>query len=351
MRVTLKDIAAEAGVSLQTVSNVVNGNHARVSTATIDRVLSIVTARGYVPSASARTLAGSASRTIGLIVPAADISRLLLSPYDVDMLGGLEREFRSRGFDLLLRGIVDVAEVREVVQTWNLHGAVLLEFTESQVGALRAVGEAVLVSLDAYADNPAVRSVRIDDFDGGRQAAGHLLRAGHRSVAFAGLMGSTTGVVRERLAGFRAGLASEGVMLSDDAVLDAHASHEAGHALATSLAARWAESRLEPGARPTAIFATADILAIGLIQGFVAAGLRVPRDVSIIGFDNLAAGLYVTPQLTTIAQDFGAKASAVSSLLFTRPAEIGRSASPIVTGVQLIERASVAAPPGGRRGN
>ena len=105
MRVTLKDIAAEAGVSIMTVSNVVNGNRARVSPETIERVQRIVERRGYVPSASARSLAARSSRLIGLLVPAADEDTLTISPHTVAMLGQIERELRKRDYHLLLRGV------------------------------------------------------------------------------------------------------------------------------------------------------------------------------------------------------------------------------------------------------
>jgi LacI family transcriptional regulator len=335
VRVTLRNIADEAGVSLQTVSNVVNGNSARVSPATAERVLEIVRRRGYVPSASARTLAGRTSRTIGLIVPARDAERLLLSPYDVDMLAGLERELRSRGYDLLLRGIDDLSELREVVQAFTLAGAVLLEFSEALVDEVTAVGSAPLVALDAYATNPAVRSVRIDDADGARQAARCLIDAGHTRIAFIGEIGGTHGVVRERLAGFTAELATAGLAVAPGDLIESTSTHHAGYALATELARAW---RAAPDAgHPTAIFAPADILAIGLIQGFADAGVAIPTDVSIIGFDNLAAGTYVTPRLTTVAQDFAAKARAVCDLLFGDGVE-----SPIITTVRLIDRESVA---------
>ena len=327
MRVTLRDIAAEAGVSLQTVSNVVRGNTARVSAATTKRVRAIIADRGYVPNASARSLAANSSRTIGLLVPAGDDAQPLLSPYDVDMLGSLEREFRSRGFDLLLRGISDVSEVRDVVHTWNLFGAVLLEFSEPMLEGLDPLDGSVLVGLDGHIRNPAVLSVRADDEQGGRIAARRLIEAGHRHVAFAGRIGEWTSIVRARLDGFRAELAAAG--LPEPEHLAVPLSHEAGY----SAAAQWRSP-----AAPTAVFAAADILAIGLMQGLTDAGIRVPDDVSVIGFDDLAAGRYVTPRLTTIAQDFTAKSAAVAALLFGE----ADATPPVVTAVRLIERGSVA---------
>ena len=326
MRVTLRDIAAEAGVSVQTVSNVVRGNTARVSPAMTERVRAIIAERGYVPNASARSLAANSSRTIGLLVPARGENQLLLSPYDADMLGSLEREFRARGFDLLLRGINDLDEVREVVQTWNLFGAVLLEFAEADLERLEPIGDSVLVALDAHIRSTTVLSVRADDDGGGRLAARRLVDAGHTRVAFAGQLGTRTTVIRSRLEGFGAELEAAGIL--EPELLPAPLTHEAGYALAE----RWSGNH-----PPTAVFASADILAIGLMQGLSDAGIRVPADVSVIGFDDLAAGQYVTPRLTTIAQDFAAKSAAVCSLLFAETDAV----SPVITSVSLVERESV----------
>ncbi len=330
MRVTLRDIAGEAGVSLQTVSNVVRGRTERVSAATTERVLAIVRERGYVPNASARTLAANVSRTIGLFVPAGDGSQQLLSPYDVAVLGGLERELRVRGFDLLLRGVTGLHEVRELVQTWNLAGAVMLEFAEPVLERIMPIGDAVIVSLDAYIRNPAVLSVRSDDIGGGRLAAGHLIGAGHRRLAFMGSVGRGSTVVGQRFEGFLTETSERGCPEPEH--IPARLTHDEGYALART----WPQSE----DRATAVFAAADILAIGFIQGLSDAGIRVPADVSVIGYDDLAAGQYVTPRLTTIAQDFAAKSAAVGALLFGET----DAASPVVTPVTLIERASVAAP-------
>lgn len=105
VRVTLKDIAQRAGVSMMTVSNVINGNSARVSPATIERIQRIVVELGYVPSHSARSLAAKSSRMVGVLVPAADEESLTISPHNVAIIGQLERELRKRAYDVLLRGI------------------------------------------------------------------------------------------------------------------------------------------------------------------------------------------------------------------------------------------------------
>jgi len=333
VRVTLKDIADEAGVSLMTVSNVINGNRARVSQQTIDRVQAIVDARGYVPSASARSLAANASRLIGLLVPAADEESLLVSPHYMAMSGLLERQLRKHGYHLLLRGVSRPAEVMQAVQSWNLDGAVLLGFNDDDVEGFTVTGRGPIVALDSYAANPLTTGVRSDDLTGGRLAGRHLLDRGHRHIVFAGPPHARSGVVQQRLEGLRSAHAEAGVAWSSERVEAVGADYESGVAFGRRL------RRAHPEA--TAVFGTADILAIGVMEGLRLEGFGVPNDFSVVGFDNIDMSGYVTPKLTTVAQDIVAKAELTARMLL---AEIEREQVPseaVVVDVGLVERESV----------
>lgn len=336
MRVTLKDIADEAGVSLMTVSNVVNGHHAKVSERTIAQVRQIVERRGYVPSASARSLAANASRLVGLLVPSGHDDSLMLSPHNVAVFGILERRLRDRGYHLLFRGVASAAEVDVALKSWNLDGAVLLGFLDEDVDRFSPPSGTPILALDSYSPNPETTGVRSDDFAGGRLAAAHLLARGHRRIVFAGPAFSAVGVVRQRFEGFLQAHRDAGVAWEPDDHATVATTYEAGLALGRAL------HREHPAA--TAVFATADIVAIGLMEGLHLAQRRVPADVSVVGFDNIDIGRYVTPKLTTVAQDVAAKASAAARILL---AEIDGEGSPgetIVLGVELVERASVTSP-------
>ncbi|NNC12945.1 LacI family DNA-binding transcriptional regulator [Planctomonas sp. JC2975] len=299
MRVTLKDIADEAGVSVMTVSNVVNGNRARVSQATIERVQEIVERRGYVPSASARSLAANASRMIGLLVPAADEDSLMVSPHNAAMFGLLERRLRRAGYHLLLRGVARPSEVLEAVRSWNLDGVILLGFVDADVDSFVMDGGPPLLALDSYSANPLTAGVRSDDFEGGVIAASHLLGLGHREILFAGPEFADSGVVQQRHAGFLAAHDAAGVSWDPSRLVPADTTYEAGVELGRRV------RKEHP--RATAVFATADILAAGVLEGLRSSGAAVPGDVSVVGFDDIDLAGYVTPKLTTIAQDVVAK--------------------------------------------
>jgi LacI family transcriptional regulator len=337
VRVTLKDIAEEAGVSLMTVSNVVNGNQAKVSAATIARVQEIIARRGYVPSASARSLTTRSSQLIGLLVPSGDDQSLVLSPHNIAVFGVLERRLRHRGYHLLFRGVSSPAEVDVALKSWNLDGAVLLGFLDEDVDHFDSPPGTPILALDSYSANPKTTGVRSDDFEGGRLATDHLLAHGHRRIVFAGPTFTDIGVVRQRFEGFRAAHRAAGVPWSpaDQAVVDT--AYEPGIDLGRTFRARHPEA--------TAIFATADILAIGALEGLHLTGVQVPEDVSVIGFDDIDIGRYVTPKLTTIAQDVVAIATAAVQILIAEIENAGVPGEPVVVGVELVRRDSVAAGP------
>ncbi|HYQ66353.1 LacI family DNA-binding transcriptional regulator [Actinophytocola sp.] len=336
MRVTLRDIASAAGVSMMTVSNVVNGNHARVSPATVAKVRRIVDELGYVPSASARSLAARASHLVGLLVPAADEDSLTLSPHNTAILGQVERSLRKSGYHLLLRGIADPAEIPEALRSWSLDGAILLGFLDEEIDRLGAVelGRVPVLAIDSYSDNPLTTGVRSDDFTGARLATAHLIGLGHREILFAGPAFGDAGVVAERRRGFLAAFADAGLSRSDGLVATVNTTHEDGLALGGHLLERF------PSA--TAVFATADILAIGVMAGLAEAGVPVPARLSVVGFDDLDLSAYVTPKLTTVAQDMTAKADNAVTLLLAEVKDERRPESPLTLPVRLVERDSTA---------
>ncbi|WP_326945982.1 LacI family transcriptional regulator [Amycolatopsis sp. NBC_01307] len=335
MRVTLREVAEQAGVSMMTVSNVMNGNRARVSPGTIEKVQRIAAELGYVPSASARSLATKASRLVGLLVPAADEDSLMISPHTMAIVGLIERELRKYGYHLLLRGVAHPDEVAEALRSWSLDGAILLGFLDEEVGNLtkKTIGAVHVVAIDSYSANRLTTGTRSDDFAGARLAARHLLDLGHRRILFAAPAFSGVGVVHERFEGFCQAFADAGVT-RPDLVETVNTTYAEGHDLGLGLTDR------HPGM--TALFATADILAVGIVHGLTEAGARVPEDISVVGFDDLDLCNYVTPKLTTVSQDIARKASTAVSILMDSIEKSERPKHPVTIDVSLVERESTA---------
>jgi LacI family transcriptional regulator len=335
MSVKLADIAAEAGVSVMTVSNVMNGKSARVSQQTILRVREIADRLGYVPNFSARSLAAARSHIIAALVPVGDDNSLLVSPHTVAVIGGVERHLRHHGYHVLLRGIDQEGDIAEAIRGWSLDGAILVEFTDAEIDRIPVHG-VPLVAIDSYSANPRTIGVRSDDRKGGWLAGARLAGAGHRRVLFAGPPYEGMGVVGQRWAGFRSACIAGGIEPSEIAVATAFTRFEDGRDLGLRLRRDYPDV--------TAVFATADVLAIGIMAGVVEAGAAIPRDLSVIGFDNLDISAYSSPGLTTIGQDMPAKVAEASRIILDE-VELGEGPrTPVSLGVTLIERGTVARP-------
>jgi len=347
-RVTLKDIAHEAGVSVMTVSNVVNGNLGRVSATTADEVRRVIAARGYVPNGSAQSLAAGRTRLVGLLVPpGTEDQSLLVSAHDVSVVGAVEATLRHHDNHLMLRSAGTADDVRESVRRWNLDGIVVMNYTDAQLEALDLPRDTPVVLVDAYEQEPGgadagagagARVVRVgsDDAQGGRLAAEHLLALGHRRIVFTGPTTTPSRVVAERLRGFRAALETAGVTWDDTLVVPANTSYVEGLEAGARIAAGHPDA--------TAVFATADILAAAVSRALTQAGRRVPDDVSVVGYDDTEVAEYVTPSLTTVRQDVVAKGRAAAALLLEM-IDGERPSDPARLGVELVVRESTAPPP------
>ena len=335
---TLSDVAAEAGVTPMTVSNVLNGRTTQVSAATAERVMEAVHRLGYVTNASARALSAKESKIIALVFKAALPGTVALeNPHDSVFLGEVERCVSEAGRYLMVRSAEDLLASAASLRSWNVDGAIFLGTVAEEVDDLLKHHNVPLVFTDNYSVSPLVSNVGVDDRLGGHLAAEHLIKAGHRRVAFvsSGLPGNGVGAQRHR--GFVEALAAHGLALDPLETFECDLSFDAAVALGERLA--------DPRAPRTAIFAPADLLAIGLIKGLARGGMSVPDDVSIIGFDDLPVSRQTSPELTTIHQDIPAKARAAVEMTL-RLIAAGTEAPPerLTLSVSIAERETVARP-------
>ncbi|MGG2200901.1 MULTISPECIES: LacI family DNA-binding transcriptional regulator [Paenibacillus] len=290
MGINIFDIAKEAEVSIATVSKVVN-NTGRISDKTRKKVLEIIEKHNYTPNSLATALTGKFSYTLGLIIPN------LANPFFGEIAKSVEDRARELGFSVMICS-TDYDADREasyftLLQKKRVDGVIILSgFEDQQTITRNLVKPNMPVALIAR-DIPtiSINSVSIDDFVGGYEAAKHLIGLGHRRM---GLIVENIRCAKERVRGFNQALEEHDLQLDESLVLLGEATVPNGKKLALQLL-----SGEEP---PTAIFATNDLLAIGTIQAANEHGLKVPQDVSVIGFDNTMLATITDPPLTTIAQ-------------------------------------------------
>lgn len=337
--VTLKDIAREAGVSVMTVSNVVNGNLSKVSEKNAQRIRELIDLRGYVPNASARSLAKNKANIIAIILRGSENENTLENPYNAALVGTIIQKIQKRGYYTMVNMMKSRESIAQSLRTWNVDGAVFLGMFDDEIEDMYAVSDIPMVFIDSYSSVRHLSNVGIDDYKGGQLAARYLISHGHQKIAFVSPPVLRTGVVAHRFSGFCDALTQSGLAFTKEHqfVLESDVRPEDIMELGRTLAARKDEF--------TSIFVTSDQIASYLIQGLRNAGVRIPKDISIIGFDDLMICRQMTPQLTTVAQDLEEKASLSVDILFRRLAAPSSPAESLVLDVTLIERESVSTPP------
>lgn len=347
MTADLREVARRSGVSIATVSRALNGRP-DVSAATRERVTEIARELGYLPNQQARALVRRRSDTVGLIWDTSYIATQGRQPFLTDLLVGLKMALANTGYHLLLISPqtadsgVD-AFVRAAAQH-SLDGVLLMAVNEHwpAVDALITSGRPC-VGLDIMVRGTRATYVSADNRSGARLAARHLLQLGHTRIAtITGPLEMLPGV--DRLDGFVAGMADQDLDVPDRYIEHGDFFFESGYRGMTRLMAL--------RDRPTAVFVAGDAMAVGALHAAQDAGLVVPDDISIVGYDDVEQAQVVRPTLTTIAQDYvriGEVAVALLSSLMQEEDTLERESDgyppPHLLPCKLIVRASTAPPP------
>ncbi len=332
-RATMVDVARAAGVSHQTVSRVINGS-ASVSPGTRDRVLLVIKQLNYYPNRAARSLAARQTRTLALIT--YDLS--YYGP--TQMVVHIERAARQAGYDLMLANMDpssqdDLSVLAGRIGQWAIDGALLLApvvgIAYTQLAALTRPIPLLLIDVEPGASVP---SVIIDQQKGSMLITDYLIRLGHRSIGHISGPQEWYGAVA-RQQGFLQAMAEQG--LEPVACMEGAWTAESGYQAALYIL---------DNSQATAIVAANDQMALGAIAAAAARGLRVPEDLSIVGFDDLPEARYFSPPLTTVRQDFSALGRCGLQRLLYLIENPDVPCAQHVIDTDLVIRQSVAPPPG-----
>lgn len=290
---TLEDIGRIAGVSRSTVSRVIN-DKSNVNPEVRERVLAVIERTGYAPNVLARSLVSGRTGVIGLVIPSR-VHSLFEDPYFARLIQGISSESNKEGNTLSLfifqNEEEEAALYPTVVKSGVLDGLILTATRMADpLLARMAVGEIPLVIV-GRPDVDGVSYVDADNRGGASTAATHLADLGHERIGLISAPVTTTAGL-DRLNGFVDGLALRGRTLDPDLRVDGDYSTESGY---------HAMQRLIPH-RPDAVFAANDSMAAGALRAMLEAGVRVPDEMALMGFDGLPASERAEPPLTTIRQ-------------------------------------------------
>jgi LacI family transcriptional regulator, galactose operon repressor len=341
-RVTIRQLARLSGVSIGTVSRALNG-YADVRPQTRERIMRLARELDYTPAAAARSLVTQRSHVVGVFLDTGEGHPDVQHPFFHEVLGGLKQRIGAGGFDLLLfaserpgNGYGPHSYLKRA-RHHSVEGVVMMgvDPEDSEVRRL-ARAELPCVGVDVQLDGPATEFVMSDNVDGARQAVRHLYELGHRRIAtVTGMLERRPGI--DRLRGYRAALQDAGLAYRDEYVSYGDFYFESGRAATERLLAL-----PEP---PTAIFAGADLTALGAIRAATEVGVRVPEELSVVGFDDIQIAPHVNPPLTTVRQDkVGLGRAAAGALIALIEGATERPAL-VTLPVELVARGSTAAPP------
>jgi DNA-binding LacI/PurR family transcriptional regulator len=289
--ISIKDIARRAGVSHSTVSRALR-NSPLVNPKTTREIQGIARELAYQPSAVARGLVTRKTRTIGVVVTT------IADPFVSEVVIGIELAANDNGYSVFLADSnADPVREKNVVHSFAERRVDGIVVTSSRVGALYtsllAQMMVPIVLINNQHPGEFVHSVMIDNVQGSKDATDHLIRLGHRRIAYVGdQYGHESDT--ERFAGYRQALEEAAIPLQPEIVVHGDSKPESGIAAMDKLMAL--------PERPTAVFCYNDMTALGVLRSAHVHGLQVPADVSIVGFDDLFIVSYTQPQLTTVRQ-------------------------------------------------
>jgi LacI family transcriptional regulator len=337
MPLTLEEVGKLAGVSRSTVSRVVNG-HPSVRDEVRERVWQVVRETGYQPHAAARSLASRRSQVIGVIIPEA-VSTLFVDPFFALLLRGITGACNTYGYQLMLSLFDEPADegetYRRILRSGHMDGVLVASTHMNDPLFPKLLQDSIPFVLVGRHADPRVNYVDVDNVGGARMAVEHLIRLGHRRIAtITGTLNMASG--EDRLAGYCQALEAHRIPVQAALI---------GEGDFTKGSGTMGMQRLL-SASPTAVFAASDMIAMGALRALREAGLRVPEDIALVGFDDIPVAAALEPALTTVRQPIERLGSMAADLLLNllqNAPEARAPAARIILPARLIVRDSCGA--------
>jgi LacI family transcriptional regulator len=305
-RITSQDVADRANVSRTTVSLVLNKvDGVNIPTATREKIYQAVQELGYIPDASARALATRRAQAIGLVMTRSP-EHIASDAFLPKIIAGLLHEIKEEQFRLLIEIVEDHQDNAyvELAQAKHIDGMIILTPNTDDRGIKQLLSNGIPTVLFGSLPNCPLPFVQIDNRKAAQEATAHLLSLGHKNIAFITNAHPSYSSAQQRLSGYQDALMAADIQLNEDLIEYGDFSPESGFTAMGEI--------LKKGEPFTAVFVASDNVALGVKSALIQAGLSIPEDISMVGFDDLPWAAYTSPPLTTVhlpAREMAAKAS------------------------------------------
>lgn len=295
--ITIKEMAKIVGVSSTTISNVIRGKTKEVSPQTIEKVRKVLKEYNYIPNITAINLAKNSSNVIGFVMNAKWITydNVVQDFFTGELIGALEMKIRKEGYYMMIYISDDISEIIKFVSSWNVDGLIALGFSFENAQKLRQIYNKPLVFIDGYfyEDENEYTNVGLEDYKGAYEITNYLIECGHRHMGF--FANNYFGINHERYRGFV------------EAIRDAGLPEEMGEKFIVEKSWKGIRVCMDDLVKRisdfSALFFISDNYAVAAMDYLMDKGIRIPEDISIVGFDDAAVASLIRPKLTTVHQN------------------------------------------------
>lgn len=334
-RVTIKDIAEEMGVSTATVSNVIHGKTKKISDRTVAKVQEKLQESGYIPNMAAVLLAQNSSKIVCVVVSDNERyeGKMLEDPFVAQMINSISKELNARDYFMMIKEERDIDKLVVYASMWNMAGLILMGYCSVDYEKLRSKMHIPFVVVDSYERNvKSYIDIGIDNIDGGYQAGQYLIQNGHERILY--FADNKEDCDMFRYQGLQKALTENKLEVNEDFYYLVHIEKKEREKDYEKLLDYIQKKDI------TAVFAASDQYAIELMRFLLRKGVKVPEEISIVGFDDIPLAAQIYPGLTTISQNIPLRGKMAVEMLQDQ-IEDNATGGSVLLPAQLIARESV----------
>ena len=334
-RVTIKDIAEEMGVSTATVSNVIHGKTKKISDRTVAKVQEKLQESGYIPNMAAVLLAQNSSKIVCVVVSDNERyeGKMLEDPFVAQMINSISKELNARDYFMMIKEERDIDKLVVYASMWNMAGLILMGYCSVDYEKLRSKMHIPFVVVDSYERNvKSYIDIGIDNIDGGYQAGQYLIQNGHERILYFADNKEDCDLFRYK--GLQKALTENRLEVNEDFYYLVHIEKKEREKDYEKLLDYIQKKDI------TAVFAASDQYAIELMRFLLRKGVKVPEEISIVGFDDIPLAAQIYPGLTTISQNIPLRGKMAVEMLQDQ-IEDNATGGSVLLPAQLIARESV----------